>query len=366
MIPGPSGPAPAGEFSAAEEAAMRTALTAAAGGVRGANPLVGAVLLSAAGTVLAVGRHRGAGTAHAEVDALAAVAPHQREELATATMVVTLEPCNHTGRTGACSRAILDAGIRRVIFAASDPHQLAAGGAETLRAAGVDVRAGLLEHDAVGLNLRWFAAVRASRPFTTLHLAQTLDGRIAAVDGTSQWITSAQARADSHRIRARADALLAGTGTIRIDNPRLTARHPNGSPTDRQPLRVALGLTPVPDTAAVRQQDGFLQLHTRDAGHAVRDLHDRGVRHLMVEGGATVSAAFLAADLIDELVVYQAPTLLGAGTPAVAGLGVDTLTAAQHWTWDDTGDGAVVRLGPDLRLSLYRASGPAAFPTEGN
>jgi diaminohydroxyphosphoribosylaminopyrimidine deaminase / 5-amino-6-(5-phosphoribosylamino)uracil reductase len=358
-------PAGAG-FTAAEEAAMRTALAAAAEGVRGANPLVGAVLLSADGTVLAVGKHSGAGTAHAEVDALAAVPAGRRNELPGATMVVTLEPCNHTGRTGACSRAILDAGIRHVVFAVRDPHDVASGGAETLSAAGVEVRAGLLERDAVELNRRWFAAVRAGRPFTTLHLAQSLDGRIAAADGTSQWITSDQARADSHRIRARADALLAGTGTIRIDNPRLTARRPDGTPADKQPLRVAMGLTPVPETAEVRKDDWFLQLHTRDAGLAVRELHDRGVRHLMVEGGATVSAAFLAADLVDELVVYQAPTLLGAGTPAVAGLGIDTISAAQHWRWDDTGGGAVVRLGPDLRLSLYRGNGPTAAPTEGH
>ncbi|MCY0904346.1 bifunctional diaminohydroxyphosphoribosylaminopyrimidine deaminase/5-amino-6-(5-phosphoribosylamino)uracil reductase RibD [Arthrobacter sp. H14-L1] len=378
-------------YSTAESAAMNTALGAAAQGIRGANPLVGAVLLDPAGQVIATGYHRGAGTAHAEVDALASIrtdlarriggsgdlASSRDGELARAlagaTMLVTLEPCNHTGRTGPCAQAIIDAGIRQVIYAVDDPHQPAAGGAQRLRDAGVQVRSGLLAQEAVELNRRWFAAVRAERPFTTLHLAQTLDGRIAAADGSSQWITSAASRADSHGIRRLIDAILVGTETVFADNPRLTAREASGEDSARQPLRVVMGLRDIPAGAAVRAtgpaepagQGGFLQLRTRDPLAASRTLFDRGVRHLMVEGGSRISAAFLSAQLVDELIVYLAPTLLGAGIPALGELGIGTLAEAQRWDWDAGGGAAVKPLGPDLKLRLKPAA-MAAGTTGGN
>ncbi|MDQ6740260.1 MAG: bifunctional diaminohydroxyphosphoribosylaminopyrimidine deaminase/5-amino-6-(5-phosphoribosylamino)uracil reductase RibD [Actinomycetota bacterium] len=377
-------------YNTAESAAMNTALGAAAQGIRGANPLVGAVLLDPAGQVIATGYHRGAGTAHAEVDALArirtdlarriggsgeALASALASALAGATMLVTLEPCNHTGRTGPCAQAIIDAGIRKVIYAIDDPHQPAAGGAQRLRDAGVEVRSGLLAQEALELNRRWFAAVRDDRPFTTLHLAQTLDGRIAAADGSSQWITSAASRADSHGIRRLIDAILVGTETVFADNPRLTAREANGADSARQPLRVVMGLRNIPAEAAVRGgptgpggsagPGGFLQLRTRDPMAASRTLFDQGVRHLMVEGGSRISAAFLSAQLVDELIVYLAPTLLGAGIPALVELGIGTLADAQRWDWDAGGGAAVKPLGPDLKLRLKPAA-VAAGTTGGN
>ncbi|TQS91420.1 bifunctional diaminohydroxyphosphoribosylaminopyrimidine deaminase/5-amino-6-(5-phosphoribosylamino)uracil reductase RibD [Arthrobacter sp. TS-15] len=347
-------------YTAAENAAMEAALKAALAGPRGANPLVGAVILSPEGKQLATGYHRGAGTAHAEADAISE-ARRNGVETAGTTMVVTLEPCNHVGRTGPCAQAIIDAGIARVIYAVDDPHDPAAGGARTLTAAGIDVRSGLEGGRALDLNRDWFDAVAAKRPFVTLHIAQTLDSRIAAVDGTSQWISCPESLADNHGLRGLIDAILVGTGTVLIDNPRLTARTPEGGLSAHQPLRAVMGLREVPEDAAVRGTDGrFLHLPTRDPAEALGLLFEQGVRHLMVEGGSSILSTFLAADLVDELIVYLAPTLLGSGTPALHDLGITTLADAQHWSWDDAGGGAVRILGNDLRLHLRSPRGAAS------
>ncbi len=353
-------------FSDAVVVAMETALAAARQGVRGANPLVGAVIIDADGTVLAIGHHLGAGTPHAETDAINSLRGTRRD-LSAATLVVTLEPCNHQGRTGPCSRAIIDAGIGNVVYAVEDPHAPSAGGADRLRLEGINVRSGLMAKEALELNRRWFAAVRSGRPFVTARLAQTVDSRIAAADGTSQWITSPQSRQDSHTLRARADAIVVGTGTVLADNPRLTARGADGSDAEHQPLRVVMGLRDVPADAAVRLRSvpGFVQLHTHDPAVVVRELHSRGVGHLMIEGGSKISAAFLAAGLVDELIVYVAPTLLGSGIPALNDLGIATLAQAQQWEWDDTTTGPVERLGRDLKLTLLPATPPAPLNTEG-
>ena len=337
-------------FTAAENAAMAQALDLALRGVRGANPLVGAVILDNDGAVLATGWHRGAGTPHAEADALANAAAAGLD-VQGATMVVSLEPCNHTGRTGPCSRAIIGAGISRVVYAAADTTDDAAGGAAALAAAGVDAAGGLMAEASRELNHRWSAAIRENRPFVTVKTAQSLDGHTAAEDGTSQWITSPEAREDAQELRHRCGAVLAGTGTVQADNPRLTARRGTRNAAD-QPLRVVMGRTDVPQDAAVRGTDGrFLQVRTHDPAVVLSELHARGVRHVLVEGGATVASAFLRAGLADELVVYTAPKLLGAGTPSFFGLGVSTLAQAQPWRFDAAG-GAFRLTGPDLRLQL--------------
>ena len=342
-------------FSAAEVAAMDAALAAARQGPRGANPLVGAVVINADGSRLVTGYHRGAGTAHAEADAIDQ-ATAAGLDLSGTTMVVTLEPCNHCGRTGPCAQAIIRAGIADVVYALDDPHDPAAGGAATLRAAGVRVRAGLRAEAALELNRRWFGAVAATRPFVTLHIAQTLDSRIAASDGTSQWISSPESLADNHALRGRIDAILVGTQTVLVDNPRLTARGADGEPAGRQPLRVVMGYRGIPEGAAVNGDDGkVLHLPTRDPGNALDELFSAGVRHLMVEGGSRILSAFLAAGLVDELIVYLAPTLLGSGTPALEDLGITTLADAQQWEWDPASGGAVQQLGRDLRLHLRPA-----------
>jgi diaminohydroxyphosphoribosylaminopyrimidine deaminase/5-amino-6-(5-phosphoribosylamino)uracil reductase len=342
-------------FSAAEVAAMDAALAAARQGPRGANPLVGAVVINADGTRIVTGHHRGAGTAHAEADAIDQ-AKASGLDLSGTTMVVTLEPCNHCGRTGPCAQAIIGAGITDVVYAIDDPHDPAAGGAATLRAAGVRVRSGLGAEAALELNRRWFDAVAAARPFVTLHNAQTLDSRIAASDGTSQWISSPESLADNHALRGRIDAILVGTQTVLVDNPRLTARGPDGEPTARQPLRVVMGYRGIPEGAAINGDDGkVLHLPTRDPREALDGLFAAGVRHLMVEGGSRILSAFLAAGLVDELIVYLAPTLLGSGTPALEDLGITTLADAQQWEWDPASGGAVQQFGRDLRLHLRPA-----------
>ncbi|MGY3317522.1 bifunctional diaminohydroxyphosphoribosylaminopyrimidine deaminase/5-amino-6-(5-phosphoribosylamino)uracil reductase RibD [Arthrobacter sp. TE12232] len=346
-------------FSAAERAAMQAALAAAAQGPRGANPLVGAVVLGTDGSPLVTGYHRGAGTAHAEADAIAQ-AQAAGLDLRGASMVVTLEPCNHCGRTGPCARAIINAGITDVIYAIDDPHDPAAGGAVTLRAAGVRVRSGLAADAALDLNRRWFDAVAAKRPFVTLHIAQTLDSRIAADDGTSQWISSPESLADNHALRGRIDAILVGTQTVLVDNPRLTARNSDGEESGKQPLRAVMGYRGIPEDAAIHGADGnVLHLATRDPREALDQLFQSGVRHLMVEGGSRILSAFLTAGLVDELIVYLAPTLLGSGTPALDDLGITTLADAQQWEWDSASGGAVQMLGRDLRLHL-RPAGPAS------
>lgn len=339
-------------FSAAETAAMDAALEAALRGPRGANPLVGAVVIDPEGRQLVTGFHRGAGTAHAEGDAIAQAAAAGLD-LRGSTMVVTLEPCNHSGRTGPCAQAIIAAGITDVIYAVDDPHDPAAGGAATLREAGVRVRSGLAAGEALELNRQWFQGVAAKRPFVTLHIAQTLDSRIAAEDGTSQWISSPESLADNHGLRGRIDAILVGTQTVLIDNPRLTARGPSGALAGKQPVRAVMGLRDIPADAAVRGDDGrVLHLPTRDPLEALALLYSAGIRHLMVEGGSRILSAFLAAGLVDELIVYLAPTLLGSGTPALNGLGITSLADAQQWEWDQSDGGAVRTLGRDLRLHL--------------
>lgn len=354
------GSQPIHAFSAAETAAMDAALDAALQGPRGANPLVGAVVVGPDGRHLVAGYHRGAGTAHAEADAIA-TAISTGVDLRGATMVVTLEPCNHVGRTGPCAQAIIDAGITSVVYAVDDPHDPAAGGAATLRAAGVSVRSGLAAERAFELNRRWFQSVEGKRPFVTLHIAQTLDSRIAAEDGTSQWISCPESLADNHAIRRRIDAILVGTQTVLVDDPRLTARDANGEAAGEQPLRAVMGLRDVPADAAVRGDDGkVLHLPTRDPHEALALLFAAGARHVMVEGGSRILSAFLGEGLVDELIVYLAPTLLGSGTPALNGLGIGTLAEAQRWEWDAASGGAVQVLGRDLRLHLLpeKATGP--------
>jgi diaminohydroxyphosphoribosylaminopyrimidine deaminase / 5-amino-6-(5-phosphoribosylamino)uracil reductase len=310
-----------------EHAAMRRALGLAADpdAPRLPNPRVGCVLLAPDGTTVAEGHHRGAGTPHAEADALARAGDAARG----ATAVVTLEPCNHTGRTGPCSEALVAAGVRRVVYAQADPNPVAAGGAQRLRAAGVEVEAGLMATEARALNAVWTRAVELQRPFVTWKLATTLDGRSAAADGTSRWVSSTAARRDTHRLRALADTMLVGTNTVTVDDPELTVRDSHDQPVGTQPLRVVMGLRDLPAGRRVlNERAETLHLRTRDPHQALKELWVRERRHVFLEGGPTLAAAFLRAGLVDEIVAYVAPMLLGAGLNAVADLGIGTIAAA--------------------------------------
>jgi diaminohydroxyphosphoribosylaminopyrimidine deaminase/5-amino-6-(5-phosphoribosylamino)uracil reductase len=333
--------------AAVERDAMARALDLAARGpAHGPNPRVGCVLLAPDGRVLGEGWHRGAGTPHAEVAALADARARGADDAAVrgATAVVTLEPCDHTGRTGPCSVALLAAGVARVVVAVADPNPAAAGGARRLRAAGVEVVAGVGEVEGRALLRPWLAAVRRGRPFVTLKLASTLDGRVAAADGSSRWITSPEARAHAHARRAEVDALVVGTGTALADDPALTARTPDGTPAPHQPLRVVVGTRDLPAGGRLAGPGGeVLHLRTHDPRAVLAALHEREARHVLVEGGPTLAAAFLRAGVVDEVHAYLAPVLLGAGRPAVSDLGIATIGDALRLR-----PRAVRPLGPDV------------------
>lgn len=315
--------------SQAEERAMRRALELAAtpGVPLAPNPRVGCVLLDDSGETIAEGYHRGAGTPHAEADALTRAGDRARG----ATAVVTLEPCNHTGRTGPCARALVEAGVRRVVFAQADPNPLATGGADTLRAAGIDVVAGLLEDDAREINRVWTIATQQQRPFVTWKFATTLDGRSAAADGSSRWVSSRAARLDTHRLRALCDVVLVGTNTVEVDDPALTVRDEHDRPVETQPLRAVMGERDLPgDRRVFDRQADSLHLRTRDPHKALGQLWALEKRHVFLEGGPRLAASFVKAGLVDEIVTYVAPMLLGSGAAAVADLGIDTIADAMR------------------------------------
>ncbi len=341
---------------------MTQALELALSGVRGANPLVGALLVSAQGEVLAQGHHRGAGTFHAERDAIANFfASHpDGADLSSATLYTSLEPCRHQGRQPACTQLIIDAGIGRLVHGASDPTSNG-GGAAVLSRAGIEVVSSVLREECEALNHRWTTAQEQQRPFVTVHLAQTLDARIAAADGTSQWITSQASREHTHQVRSRADAILVGTNTVAVDDPRLTARTPAGDLTQRQPLRVVMGLTPVPKrcklTQALPEGEGWVQLRTRDPLEALQELAQTThggypVKHVLVEGGQSVLSAFFAAGLVDEVFAYHAPLLLGAGTASIGDIGVRTLREAPRFALDPAESGPVQIMDSDVCVHL--------------
>ena len=349
-----------GEHTIADVAAMRRALELATRGpAKGVNPRVGCVIVSPHGDVLAEGWHRGAGTAHAEVDALSKLAPGAAEG---ATAIVTLEPCNHTGRTGPCAVALIDAGIARVVYAVGDPGDHSAGGAERLRAAGVEVVAGVLVDESEAFLDDWLFAARHRRPHVTVKWAASLDGRAAASDGSSRWITGSVARADVHRRRAMADAIAVGTGTVLADDPSLTARSATGELLDAQPVPVVFGRRPVPDGAAItRHPNAPVTLEGADLVRDLQDLQRRGIRSLFVEGGPTLASAFLAAGLVDEVLVYLAPMLLGGPRVAVGDLGITGIAEARHFDF-----AAVERLGDDLLVVAHPVSREPDSVKEGN
>ncbi|MBA8823553.1 diaminohydroxyphosphoribosylaminopyrimidine deaminase/5-amino-6-(5-phosphoribosylamino)uracil reductase [Saccharopolyspora lacisalsi] len=330
----------------AVSAAMHTAMSAA-GEVRGTtspNPPVGCVILDSAGEVAGVGATRPPGGDHAEVVALRTAG----ERAAGGTAVVTLEPCAHTGRTGPCAVALRDAGVARVVYAVADPNPPASGGAEILRAAGVEVEGGLLEEEVVAGPLRaWSHFARTGRPHVTWKYAATLDGRSAAADGTSRWISSPESRDEVHALRRHCDAIVAGTGTVAADDPHLTARDPDGAPAAHQPLRVVVGDRALPEGARVLDAAAeTLRLPGGDVDAALAALAARGVVDVLLEGGPSLAGAFWAAGRVDRVLAYVAPTLLGSGPAALADAGVSSLSQAWRLDIEQT-----TMSGTDIRIS---------------
>lgn len=326
-----------------ERAMTRAVEIAANGPARGVNPQVGCVILAADGTTIAEGWHRGAGTPHAEVDALSKLSTG---EALGATAVVTLEPCNHTGRTGPCSEALISAGVSRVVYGVSDPGDHSSGGADRLREAGIDVTGGTLLAETTARLGDWLPAARLKRPVVTVKWASSLDGRAAAADGSSQWITGPEARADVHARRAASDAIGVGTGTVLADDPALSARYSDGSPYENQPIPVVFGARATPTDAALRRgpHEPILVPGT-DIAAELRELHAAGIRSLFIEGGPTLASAFIRAGLVDEVLVYLAPAIIGGPRTAIGDVGISTIDDALRLSIESTST-----LGDDLLI----------------
>jgi diaminohydroxyphosphoribosylaminopyrimidine deaminase/5-amino-6-(5-phosphoribosylamino)uracil reductase len=268
--------------------------------------------------------------------------------------VVTLEPCSHQGRTPPCTGALLAAGVVTVYYAVADPHPVAAGGAATLRAGGVAVHKGPLAAEVEGGPLRawlhWARALARSgtgQPHVTWKLAATLDGRVAAADGSSRWISSAISRAQVHQLRSKADAIVVGRGTVLADDPQLTARAEDGGLAEHQPLRVVVGAGELPGDARVL--DGVaetLVLRTRDPAEVLAVLAERNAVDVLLEGGPRLAGAFLADGRVHRVLAYLAPALLGAGPVALGDIGVATITQALRLQVEE-----VTMSGPDVRIS---------------
>ena len=324
----------------AYESLMRRALVLAGNGpATGVNPQVGCVLADADGTIVAEGWHRGAGTPHAEVDALSRVAG-----ITGLTAVVSLEPCNHRGLTGPCTEALITAGVARVVYAVSDPGKHSGGGAERLREAGILVESGALADETSQAMRVWLTAERLRRPFISVKWASSLDGRAAAADGSSQWITATAARQHVHEQRGQCDAIIVGTGTVLADNPSLTARDKNEALMPHQPIPVVIGERAIPvDSLVYRHPQAPIISGTRDLPTILTDLFERGIRHALVEGGPTLASAFVTAGLVDEYLVYLAPVLLGGTGLALTDIGVGSIGDARRLSID-----RVERLGDDL------------------
>lgn len=319
-------------------------------GLTDPNPRVGCILLGKDGRELGRGHTQAAGQAHAEVMALRDAAV-RGEDVRGATAVVTLEPCSHHGRTPPCCDALIAAGIERVVVALQDPNPLVAGqGITRLRAAGLQVEMGneACADQARELNIGFLSRMQRGRPFVRLKAAISLDGRTALPDGRSQWITGEAARTDGHAWRRRAGAVLTGIGTVLADDPRMDVRL---VPTARQPVRIVLDPQGrLPPDARILQPPGEVRVigpGRADLPALMTELGAQGINELHVEAGPTLSGAFLDTGLVDELLVYQAPVLLGAGRPLAELAPLSGLDAARRWRLVEA-----TPVGQDLRLRL--------------
>lgn len=359
------------------EQAMRRALgLAGLGPANNPNPRVGCILIDKEGTPVAEGWHRGAGTPHAEIDALQKLPEKWMRRKHELTAVITLEPCNHHGKTGPCAAALAASGLQNIAYATKDTGKHSAGGAKHLQAAGIQVQGGILEETAKQFIEDWAktrtrktqkqprtkTSTHTKKPFVTLKWAQTLDGFVAATNGTSKWITGPAARHDAHKRRAQADAIIAGTGTILQDNPALTARTPHGKPlvaAKHQPIPVIFGTRNIPANAQIHTHPALTanklaappqftpQTGITRALNALAQPEGLHIQHILIEGGPHLAAAFLQENAVDEILVYVAPKLLGQGTSALPGLNLKDIKNALQLQIIET-----KKLGQD---TLYRA-----------
>jgi diaminohydroxyphosphoribosylaminopyrimidine deaminase/5-amino-6-(5-phosphoribosylamino)uracil reductase len=304
---------------------------------RDINPTVGAVIVDASGTVVGEGWHNGSGADHAEVMAIAQAGA----KAVGATLYCTLEPCNAQGKTGPCAQAVIAAGITKVVIGQADPHQAMSGGVKTLQATGIEVEVGLLQDSAIALNASWNFAQENNRPWVIWKTATTLDGFVAAEDGSSKWITGEPARERVQEIRASVGAILTGTGTVLADDPLLTVR---ALPDDQQPLRVIVGDRELPANSQIFTGTNPAIRMSGDLSKVIAELwQEHGVHKVLVEAGSHVSQSLWSANLVDEVYWFQAPMILGSGKPAIGSFGVNTLANASRFP-----EYQVDRVGLDL------------------
>jgi diaminohydroxyphosphoribosylaminopyrimidine deaminase/5-amino-6-(5-phosphoribosylamino)uracil reductase len=328
------------------EAAMARAIDCARLGLGKTfpNPIVGAVITSATGEVLSEGFHQGGD--HAEVIALNAV----KEIPAGSIIYISLEPCNHHGKTPPCVDAIINAGIKKVVYAVSDPNPIATGGAERLRAAGVEVESGIGEEQARLENRAWLTKIELGRPRITWKIASTMDGKVAASDGTSKWITGDLARTDVARMRSQVDGIVTSTATVIADDPLLTSKG-----LGKNPVRIVMGATELSAQMQISNDAAeTVLIKSRNFDELLSLAEERGFNDILIESGPTFGTALLRANLIDEIVLFQAPTLLGSGTPSIGDLGITNIAGRLDFEISD-----VEVIGSDLKITLFKSANSA-------
>jgi diaminohydroxyphosphoribosylaminopyrimidine deaminase/5-amino-6-(5-phosphoribosylamino)uracil reductase len=307
------------------------------------NPIVGAVITSATGEFISEGFHQGGD--HAEVVAIKAV----KDIPAGSIIYITLEPCNHQGKTPPCVDTIINAGLSKVVYAVTDPNPVAAGGAQRLQGAEIAVVSGLGEVQARHDNRAWLTKVELGRPRITWKIASTMDGNVTASDGSSKWITGEPARADVAMMRSQVDAIVTSTATVLADNPGLTAKG-----LGKNPIRIVMGTRELNNDLQILGKDAeTLLIKSHDFSELLKVSQDRGFNSLMIESGPTFGTALLREELIDEIVLFQAPTLLGSGTPAIGDLGITNISERLDFEISD-----VEVIGADLKVTLIKSAKP--------
>ena len=325
------------------EAAMARAIDCARLGLGETfpNPIVGAVITSATGEVVSEGFHQRGD--HAEVIAINTA----REIPAGAILYVSLEPCNHHGKTPPCVDAIIKSGIKKVVYAVNDPNPAATGGADRLRAAGIEVESGIGEVQARLENRAWLTKMELGRPRITWKIASTMDGKVAASDGSSKWITGELARTDVAQMRSQFDAIITSTATVIADDPLMTSKG-----FGKNPVRIVMGRTEI--NAGAQIMDGSAEtilIKSQNLKDLIALANERGFNQVLIESGPTFGTALLREDLIDEVVLFQAPTLFGSGMPAIGDLGITNISARLDFEIAD-----VEMIGSDLKITLIKSA----------
>ena len=325
------------------DAAMARAIECASYGLGKTfpNPIVGAVITSATGEFVSEGFHQGA--EHAEVIAIRG----SKEIPAGSIIYLSLEPCNHHGKTPPCVDAIIESGIKKVVYAVSDPNPVAAGGSERLRGAGIEVVVGIGEVQAIHENRAWLTKIGKGRPRITWKIASTMDGKVTAADGSSKWITGELARADVAKIRAQADAIVTSTATVIADDPLLTSKGLGNNP-----VRIVMGRSEIHGNSQILGTDAeTILVKSHDFKELISLANDRGFNQLLIESGPTLGTALLRDDLIDEIILFQAPTFLGAGKPSIGDLGISNISGRLDFEITD-----VEVIGADLKITLVKSA----------